>query len=164
MIITQAILFVDEPRFLRRRRLDPGIEIEDVIFELDVQTLLGGPRNVSLEDQALGSLVNVDRWRVAFPRRLDALLLRLGLDGLAGRGPTLTRMTGRSKLISSIPPAIHRFAQFEPSKRAGHAGGPGAVTVIRRGSGIFGFGYAHGQNPVGKRGPNLGCSQPDPAA
>ena len=74
MVIAQAILFVNEPSLLRHRRLDPGIEIKDVIFELDVQTLLGGPGNISLEDQAIGAFVNVDRRRVRLSRRIDALL------------------------------------------------------------------------------------------
>ena len=87
MIIAQAILFVDEPSFLRRQRLDPGIEIEDVIFKLDLQTLLGGPGNVSLEDQALGPLVNVDRWRVGFPRRIEPCSCRLGLGSFARPWP-----------------------------------------------------------------------------
>ena len=80
MIIAQAILFVNEPCLLRRRRLDPGIEIQDVVFELDVQTLLGGPGNISLEDQAVRPLMNVDRRRIGLPRRFlpCGLSLRMG--------------------------------------------------------------------------------------
>ena len=83
MIIAQAILFVNEPRPLRRERLDPGIEIQDVIFQLDMQTPLGRPGKIGLEDQTLRFFMDVDRRRECLSMRFRAPALRPSRERLS---------------------------------------------------------------------------------
>ena len=140
MVITQAILFVNEPCLLRRQRLDPGVEIQDVVFELNLQALLGGPGNVGLEDQALGLLVNVDRRRVRFPRRFERSALSPGAWQIrAVRDPTLTRIDriGQDSFRRYLTQS-QRIPRLEPAPVMPAV--PAAVTVIRRGLASSAFG------------------------
>ena len=76
MVITRAKFLVNEPRLLRQSWLNSSIQIEDIVLELDVQSLLGGAGNVGLKDQAIGAFVDVDGRCISLSSRLSILLRR----------------------------------------------------------------------------------------
>ena len=133
---------------LRQTWLDSSIQIKDVVFELDVQSLLGGAGNVGFEDQAIGAFVNVDRRRVSLSRRLSILL-----DGAwLGRAATASLDADANLTLINIrcfnahrciSPAFINFvscSDYRATPDRLQAAGPEAVTEIRRGLAVSAFG------------------------
>ena len=108
VVISQAIFLVNESRVFRHARLDPRIQIQNIVFELDVQTLLGRAGNVRLEDQAIGALVNVDRRCIRLPSRSSsAFVCRLRVIGQIPFRPASTLT--RTSTCSDCCLDAHRF-------------------------------------------------------
>ena len=70
LIIPEAILLVQETSAFGSARIDPGIEAQDVVFQVDPQVLLDGPREIGLEDKPFRSFMDVDRGREGLDRLL----------------------------------------------------------------------------------------------
>ena len=112
-----------------------------------MQTLLGGPGNISLEDQALGIFVNVDRRRICLPRRFRrSVNCRRAAPTLGGSRPDAdpNRRIGSTFITCQVLCSLCR----DQTRR--QAGVPRGSDRDSARLGVFRFRKTNGQNPVGE--------------